>query len=739
MAYQKVYARINWENWPSDETPLNEQNLNKVDKATDQLDDRVIHLDTSKFDKSEAQTLIKDFSIDRATGVITLTRYNNTQIIIDTLLEKIAVNFDYDVETQRLIITLDDNTKKYIDLKALITQFEFDGSDTIDFSVDAAGHVTAIVKEGSIEEKHLRPDYLADIKVERAKAEAARDGAEAAEAHAKDSETKAKASETAAAASQTAAAQSASSAATSASTATTQANNASKSASAAAASQTAAATSAANAKTSEDNAKTNATAAATSATNASKSATNSANSATDASNYAKNAKSWAVGGTGSRNGEDTDNSKYYYQQSKNIYDDFTSAGNVTGVKGNAEQTYRTGQVNLTPANIGALAATATAVAATKLAAARNLKVNLAATAAQSFDGTANAENIGVSGVLPVANGGTGQTTVLNYAKQIWNNTGKRINASFASQFRTQTYGSTAQGYYVTPIRQDASNVANSPIYGPGLAFGGGDTHGYLLMNYGSAGFYVGSGNADKLIWTKKVLLDGDITPASIGALASAATAAAATKLAASHNLKVNLATTNAQAFNGTADATNIGVAGVLPIANGGTGNTVGKAAMVAGTYKSGGGAQPPNWIGKGNVKFAMMNGFPGISGLLPTYCDCILMDTYPTGTDVPWATAIAVSRQNPPRAFIASGDDTNATSWTAGLELKTLKMVQGTLAAKATSITLKSSYITTSSLLSFYTSDYKVAPTGATVSAGKVVLTFKAQSAALTVAVTVDN
>lgn len=48
--------------------------------------------------------------------------------------------------------------------------------------------------------------------------------------------------------------------------------------------------------------------------------------------------------------------------------------------------------------------------ADKLKTARNLKVNLASTTAQSFDGTANAESIGVSGTLPEANGGTGATT-----------------------------------------------------------------------------------------------------------------------------------------------------------------------------------------------------------------------------------------------------------------------------------------------------------------------------------------
>lgn len=132
---------------------------------------------------------------------------------------------------------------------------------------------------------------------------------------------------------------------------------------------------------------------------------------------ATKAQSYAVGGTGSREGEDSDNAKYYYQQAKdiseglkgglqphgtvafadlpaladvstgwmfNISDEFTTtddfkegAGNVipaganiyktsdekwdvlagtpvTGVKGAKEKSYRRGNVDLTAANIGAV-------------------------------------------------------------------------------------------------------------------------------------------------------------------------------------------------------------------------------------------------------------------------------------------------------------------------------------------------------------------------------------------------
>lgn len=115
--------------------------------------------------------MISDISFNESTGTIIFTRKNGATITLDTKLEKLAVNFGYDAENERLVITLDDGTEQYVDISALITVYEFFDSDTIAFSVDDTGKVSAIVKEGSIEEKHLQPNYLADIKIETASAE----------------------------------------------------------------------------------------------------------------------------------------------------------------------------------------------------------------------------------------------------------------------------------------------------------------------------------------------------------------------------------------------------------------------------------------------------------------------------------------------------------------------------------------------------------------------------------------
>lgn len=42
---QKAYNRINWANYPNDTTPLNESNLNKMDAALDELDNRIVNMD----------------------------------------------------------------------------------------------------------------------------------------------------------------------------------------------------------------------------------------------------------------------------------------------------------------------------------------------------------------------------------------------------------------------------------------------------------------------------------------------------------------------------------------------------------------------------------------------------------------------------------------------------------------------------------------------------------------------
>lgn len=166
----KAYSRINWVNTPSTASPINDRNLNRMDEALDTIDNRVVSLDTSKADASELVNTIINVEFNTETGVFTFTHKNGSTFTVDTDLEKIAVNFDYDDDPtsahyQDMIITLADGTVKYIDLSAFITTTSFIDSDTIDFTVSGS-EVTADIKNGSITGQKLQPNFLADCTVQ---------------------------------------------------------------------------------------------------------------------------------------------------------------------------------------------------------------------------------------------------------------------------------------------------------------------------------------------------------------------------------------------------------------------------------------------------------------------------------------------------------------------------------------------------------------------------------------------
>lgn len=171
QGWSKIFNRINWLNRPSTNTPLNATNLNAGDSAIDKLDDRIITLDTVKADVNVVNGMVSDVSLNESNGVITITYKNGSTKTYDTNLEKIATNFTYDYSTQRLVLTLSDGSKQYVDMSKLITQYEFKDSTTIAFSVDSTGKISASIKNGSITDAMLETGYLANITAQATKAE----------------------------------------------------------------------------------------------------------------------------------------------------------------------------------------------------------------------------------------------------------------------------------------------------------------------------------------------------------------------------------------------------------------------------------------------------------------------------------------------------------------------------------------------------------------------------------------
>lgn len=174
MALNKVYTRINWEDYPSENTDLDAYNLNQMDSAIDALDNRIISQDALKVDKSAINGNIADWTMDETTGIITITKYNGEKVIFDLNIEKIPVGFSMS-DDGIITMTTEDGTQFTADIGSMIPVLTFEDSTTIAVSVTGTGKnktYSFSIKTGSVTDDMLQPNYLADIRVESANASA---------------------------------------------------------------------------------------------------------------------------------------------------------------------------------------------------------------------------------------------------------------------------------------------------------------------------------------------------------------------------------------------------------------------------------------------------------------------------------------------------------------------------------------------------------------------------------------
>lgn len=213
----------------------------------------------------------------------------------------------------------------------------------------------------------------------------------------------------------------------------------------------------------------------------------------------------------------------------------------------------------------------------KLTTARTIRTNLGSTSTASFDGSANVTP-GVTGTLPIANGGTGNTTglaasatKLATARTIRTNLGSTSTASFDGSAN------------VTPGVTGTLPIANG---------GTGRTDGNIAGNAGTATKLATARTIrTNLASTSTASFDGsaNVTPGVTGILPVAHGGTgneygAASELLITRSFRVNLASTSTAGFNGSADCTP-GVTGVLKVANGGTGNSSVDTTPTSGSTK----------------------------------------------------------------------------------------------------------------------------------------------------------
>lgn len=176
----KAYSRIFWQNEPNESTPLDANNLNLMDSAINELDNRVVSIDTTKASKEEIFHLVNNITYDKKTGIISINYVDGSDFIIDLNIEKIPISFSLSEDGILTMIT-EDGTVFSCDIAKLIRIYSFVDSEQISFSVTKVEGenytVAASIKEGSITQNLLQPDYLADIKVEAESAIAASNNA----------------------------------------------------------------------------------------------------------------------------------------------------------------------------------------------------------------------------------------------------------------------------------------------------------------------------------------------------------------------------------------------------------------------------------------------------------------------------------------------------------------------------------------------------------------------------------
>ena len=131
------------------------------------------HLMKKHVDPTKIDDIITGVSYDEATGTFTFTNHDGTTEKIDTLLEKLAVNFDlvdgegiegHKAGDKLLQITLDDGTKKYADLSNLIDVYSGKANSEINVAI-AGGEVSATLVDAGIKTSKIANGAVTTAKI----------------------------------------------------------------------------------------------------------------------------------------------------------------------------------------------------------------------------------------------------------------------------------------------------------------------------------------------------------------------------------------------------------------------------------------------------------------------------------------------------------------------------------------------------------------------------------------------
>lgn len=129
----KAFSNFTWYNKPDTRSPLAALYLNLINSALNTVDDRVVAMDTSKANQSDLLDSLKSVSYDGTTGVWVFEKWDGTSQTFDQNIEKIPVAFSMN-DKGIITMTNADGTSYTTDIGKLIKPYSFLDSDTIDFT-----------------------------------------------------------------------------------------------------------------------------------------------------------------------------------------------------------------------------------------------------------------------------------------------------------------------------------------------------------------------------------------------------------------------------------------------------------------------------------------------------------------------------------------------------------------------------------------------------------------------------
>lgn len=149
-------------------TVQNSELLESVDKMHEHANKEILDSITEAFTtalKGDVEESITSVELDSNTGIFTFIKNNGEQVKVDTLLEKVIVNFTFDPNTKSLVLISEDGTRQEISIGALLSPYQGSDGQEITVTVDRNNNIGASIKEFAVTEGKIGDYAVTDRKI----------------------------------------------------------------------------------------------------------------------------------------------------------------------------------------------------------------------------------------------------------------------------------------------------------------------------------------------------------------------------------------------------------------------------------------------------------------------------------------------------------------------------------------------------------------------------------------------